>query len=77
LRCCARPTPRIAEGIGAVVLELRRHFPDAKVLLLAVFPRGRPGDAVRAEITEINQIIARLDAREHVFHMDIGARLLD
>ena len=30
--------PEIAEGIGAVVLELRQDFPDAKILLLAVFP---------------------------------------
>ncbi|HEY9182557.1 MAG TPA: GDSL-type esterase/lipase family protein, partial [Gammaproteobacteria bacterium] len=30
----------IAEGIGAVVLELQRDFPEAKILLLGVFPRG-------------------------------------
>jgi lysophospholipase L1-like esterase len=59
--------PEIAEGIGAVVLEMRRDFPDAKILLLAVFPRGRPGDAVRDQIAEINQTIARLDDQQHVF----------
>ena len=32
----------IAEGVGAVVLELQRDFPQAKILLLGVFPRGRP-----------------------------------
>ncbi|MEZ5320063.1 MAG: GDSL-type esterase/lipase family protein [Vicinamibacterales bacterium] len=69
--------PEIAEGIGAVVLELRRDFPDAKILLLAVFPRGRPGDAVRDEIAEINARIARLDDQEHVFYLDIGAKFLD
>lgn len=69
--------PEIAEGIGAVVLEMRRNFPDAKILLLAVFPRGRPGDAVRDEIAEINRIISRLDDQEHVFYMDIGPRFLD
>jgi hypothetical protein len=30
----------IAEGIGAVVLELRSRFPSAKIQLLGVFPRG-------------------------------------
>jgi lysophospholipase L1-like esterase len=69
--------PEIAEGIGAVVLEMRRDFPDAKILLLAVFPRGRPGDAVRDQIAEINQTIARLDDQQHVFYMDIGAKFLD
>ena len=29
--------PEIAEGIGAIELELRQNFPNAKVLLLAVF----------------------------------------
>ena len=39
--------PEIAEGVGAVVMELRRDFPDAKILLLAIFPRSTPGDPVR------------------------------
>ena len=69
--------PEIAEGIGAVVLELRRNFPQARILLLAVFPRGRPGDAVRDEIAEINRIISRLDDQQHVFYLDIGAKFLD
>jgi lysophospholipase L1-like esterase len=69
--------PEIAEGIGAVVLEMRRDFPDAKILLLAVFPRGRPGDPVRDKIAEVNRLIAKLDDRQHVFYMDIGARFLD
>ena len=69
--------PEIAEGIGAVVLELRRNFPDAKILLLAIFPRGMPGDPVRDKIAEVNRIVARLDDQQHVFYMDIGAKFLD
>ena len=67
----------IAEGIGAVVLELRNDFPNAKILLLAVFPRGLPDDSVRDKIAEINRIIARLDDQRHVFYLDIGAKFLD
>jgi beta-glucosidase len=67
----------IAEGVGAVVLEMRNDFPHAKILLLAVFPRGLPGDSVRDKITEINKIIARLDDQRHVFYMDIGPKFLD
>jgi len=67
----------IAEGIGAVVLEMRNDFPEAKILLLAVFPRGVPGDSVRDKITDINRIIAKLDDQRHVFYMDIGSRFLD
>jgi lysophospholipase L1-like esterase len=39
--------PEIAEGIGAVVMELRRDVPDAK--------------PVRDKIAEVNRIVARLD----------------
>jgi len=68
--------PEIAEGIGAVVLELRQDFPQAKILLLAVFPRSVPGDPVRDKIADINRIIARLADEQHVFYMDIGAKFL-
>ena len=69
--------PEIAEGIGAVVYEMRHDFPDAKILLLAVFPRSVPGDPVRDKITEINRIVSRLDDQKHVFFLDIGAKFLD
>ena len=69
--------PEIAEGVGAVVLELRRDFPDAKILLLAIFPRGLPGDPVRDKIAEVNRIVAKLDDQRHVFYMDIGRKFLD
>ena len=68
--------PEIAEGIGAIVLELRQDFPQAKILLLAVFPRSVPGDPVRDKIADINRIIARLADEQHVFYMDIGAKFL-
>lgn len=67
----------IAEGVGAVVLEMRNDFPQAKILLLAVFPRGVPGDSVRDKIAGINRIISRLDDQQHVFYLDIGQKFLD
>jgi beta-glucosidase len=71
-------TAEIAEGVGAVVLELRKNFPDAKVLLLAIFPRGAvPTDANRLKIEETNRIIARLDDRKHVFFMNINDKFID
>lgn len=73
----AYTAPEIAEGVGAVVLELRRNFPNAKILLLAIFPRSVPGDPVRDKLAEVNRAIARLDDQQHVFYLDIGARFLD
>ncbi len=67
----------IAEGIGAIILENRKDFPDAKILLLAVFPRGLPNDGARPRIVEINKIISKLDDGNHIFYMDIGSKFLD
>jgi lysophospholipase L1-like esterase len=69
--------PEIAEGVGAVVTELRRNFPSAKILLLAIFPRAVPGDPVRDKIAEVNRIISRLDDGKNVFYLDIGQKFLD
>ena len=67
----------IAEGVGAVVLEMRNDFPKAKILLLAIFPRGVAGDPVRDKIAEINRLIAKLDDQRNVFYLDIGPKFLD
>jgi len=67
----------IAEGIGAIVLEMRHDFPEAKILLLAIFPRSIPADPIRDKIAEVNQIIRKLDDQKHVFYMDIGSKFLD
>jgi len=59
-------------------LELRKDFPDAKILLLAIFPRGAgPTDANRRKIEEANKIIAKLDDQKHVFYMNINDKFLD
>ena len=67
----------IAEGIGAVVLELQKDFPKAKILLLGIFPRGMANDPVRSTIAEINSIIARLHDGDRVHYLDIGEKFLD
>jgi beta-glucosidase len=67
----------IAEGVGAIVVELRKDFPDAKILLLAIFPRGAgPTDRIRMKNDEINKIIAKLDDGEHVFFKNINDKFL-
>jgi lysophospholipase L1-like esterase len=67
----------IAEGVGAVVQSLQTKFPQAKILLLGIFPRNNPGDAVRTKIAEINTIISKLHDGNRVHYMDIGAQFLD
>lgn len=73
----ASTAPEIAEGVGAVVLEMRKDFPNAGILLLAIFPRSVPGDPIREKLAEVNRIISKLDDRRHVFYLDIGNQFLD
>ena len=69
--------PEIAEGVGAVVMEMRKDFPNAKILLLAIFPRGAdPTDANRQKNEAANKLIAKLHDGQHVFFMDIGPKFL-
>jgi len=67
----------IAEGVGAVVLELQKDFPTAKILLLGIFPRGKANDPVRATIAEINSVISKLHDGDRVHYLDIGSKFLD
>ena len=68
----------IAEGVGADVAELRKDFPDAKILLLAIFPRGTsPNDRNRKINETANKIIAKLDDQKHVFFKNINDKFLN
>jgi lysophospholipase L1-like esterase len=67
----------IAEAIGAIVLKLKKCFPDARILLLGVFPRGAANDPARQTIQQINNRIARLHDGDKVHYLDIGPQFLD
>lgn len=68
--------PEIVQGITAVVQEFQQRLPKAKILLLGVFPRGEKPGPVRDKIAEVNQGIAKLNARPNVTFLDIGPRFL-
>jgi lysophospholipase L1-like esterase len=68
----------IAEGIKAVVDKFRGKFPEAKVLLLGVFPRNAKADSPpRVAVNNINTIISKYDDGKFVRYMDIGDKFLD
>jgi lysophospholipase L1-like esterase len=69
---------QIAEGVEAVVSAIRGKCPDAKVLLLAIFPRNKPTDIPEQleAIRLVNQRIAKLDDGAKVRFLDIGAKFL-
>ncbi len=67
----------IADGVVADLNEIRKDFPEARILLLGVFPRGLPTDPARKTIADINAIISKLDDGKHIFYRDIGGKFLD
>ncbi|MGK0187096.1 MAG: arylsulfatase A-like enzyme/lysophospholipase L1-like esterase [Verrucomicrobiales bacterium] len=66
-----------AAGVAAIVDKLQTQFPETKVLLLGVFPRGATSDDPSRKInTAINQKIASLDDRDDVDFLDISDSFL-
>jgi lysophospholipase L1-like esterase len=70
-------TAEATEGVTAVVAGLRAKLPAAKILLLAIFPRGEKGDPIRDQIKDINTALARLDDGKFVYFLDIGPKFLE
>ncbi|HEV3120162.1 MAG TPA: platelet-activating factor acetylhydrolase IB subunit [Gemmataceae bacterium] len=69
---------QIADGISAIVQELRSQRPEAKLLLLGIFPRSaKPTDKLRDKIKDVNAIIAKLDDGKNVRYLDIGDKFLE
>ena len=78
LRGTPNTPEEISMGIAAIVTRFRARFPEARVLLLGVFPRGaEPTAQYRESIRRINSIISGLDDGEYVRYMDIGDRFLE
>lgn len=70
------PAETIA-GVSAIVETLRTKQPQAKILLLAIFPRGeKPDHPQRKQIAEINTALARLADGKNVRFLDIGDKFL-
>jgi lysophospholipase L1-like esterase len=72
------PAEGIAQGITKIVETIRVKQPQAKILLLAVFPRGEkaspnPG---RDKLNQVNAMIAKLDDGKNIHYLDIGAKFL-
>jgi lysophospholipase L1-like esterase len=66
--------PEVAEGVRALVNDIRAKLPDSKILLLAIFPRGTLNDPQRAQVALINTLIAKLDDGKTVKSLDIGPK---
>lgn len=66
-------------GIASNLRTIRHHLPNAKVLLLSIFPRGEgPEDTFRQINDQVNARLPELaDADPAVTHLDINGQFLD
>jgi lysophospholipase L1-like esterase len=68
---------QIAEGVAAIVKQLRTKLPKTQVLLLAVFPRGPDKNDKRRQVNEkTNDIFKKLADDKGVYYLDIGPQFL-
>lgn len=65
---------QVAEGVAAVVEELRTRLPEAKILVLGVFPRQPQYEWIAGVIKGLNGRIAKLADGEKVRFLDIGEK---
>lgn len=66
----------IADGIQAIVARLRAIWPESKVLMLAIFPRGEQPNPQRDKNAEASRLAAEVADGETVHYLDIGDRFL-
>ena len=72
--CTAEQT---AEGIKAILGQLRQKCPDAKILVLGIFPRGADkNDKFRQQNEATNAIVKGFADGQKIFFLDVGARFL-
>lgn len=71
------PIDEIVDGDRLIIEEFKKRQPQAKVLLLGIFPRTADANApIRSTIKEINSKLAKLADNKQVFYMDIGDKFL-
>jgi lysophospholipase L1-like esterase len=64
-------------GVRRNIAEVQQRLPDAKILLLAIFPRGEgPADANRRLNDRINPLLAQLADDRKVFFLDMKRAFL-
>jgi len=60
------------------VAAVHAKLPHAKILLLGIFPRAtNPHDGARVKIKQVNEVLSKLDGKDNVKYLDIGAKFLE
>ena len=67
----------VKDGIGRIISTVRARCPQAKILLLGIFPRGvNPDDPKRKNNVEINELVSKFHNGERIHYLDISDKFL-
>ena len=66
--------PAVANGVWAIVEQIRRTHPETRVLVEGIFPRLQAD--LNAKIPAVNQLLAKLDDGKMVKYIDFGKQFL-
>ena len=70
--------PDVAAGVEAIVKEIKEKQPQAKILLLAIFPRSEKPEPGRLKNEEVNTLLAKMDdGGKTLKYLDIGDKFLN
>jgi lysophospholipase L1-like esterase len=67
----------IADGIRACIAGIRGKLPEAKILLLSIFPRGEKPGPQREKNAEASRLAAESADGQTVHHLDLTGVFLD
>jgi len=68
----------VAQGIRAIAGRLRERWPEARLVLLGILPRGeRAEDPLRLAAREVNRRIAELGDEQRIFYRDLEPWFVD
>ncbi|MCE5185430.1 MAG: GDSL-type esterase/lipase family protein [Planctomycetaceae bacterium] len=66
----------IADGIKAIVEQLRTKLPQTKILVLAIFPRGEKPSPQREKNAAASELVSKIADGKKVFYLDINDKFL-
>lgn len=69
---------QIAGNVSQIIDTIKTKSPDSKIVLLAVFPRGRRAtDPARKLVNGVNEELTKLGDGKQVIYLDLGKEFLD
>jgi beta-glucosidase len=68
----------VAAGISKILETIRAKQPQAKILLLAIFPReATANDPLRMRVAEVNKLLPAMADGKNIYYLDIGPKFMD